>query len=158
MQTKYFRINEKEYCHITDDTIFIINSKQVTRVPLEFELGEGWGIASVLNYILFTFLFGYVAISTSFYGAVFLTNIINYGALFLLFLSFVRIRNGMVSSKTPTISREKIKSVCFKTPKFSYPRLVIYFNGPEGKVLRKIIPIYNQKEALSVLKDTGILN
>jgi len=158
MQTKYFRINKKEYCHITDETIFIINSKEVARIPAEFELGEGWGIASVLNYILFTFLFGYVAISTSFYGAVFFTNMINFGALFLLFLSFVRIRNSIVSSRTPTISREKIRSVYFKTPKFSYPRLIIYFNGPEGKVLRKIIPVYNKHEALSVLNDAGILN
>lgn len=157
MQTKYFKINKKEYCHITDDTIFIINSKEVTRIPLEFELGEAWGIVSILNYLLFAFLFVYTAICTSYFGINFLKEPINYGALFLLFTSFIRIRDGLVSSRTPTIKRSTIKSVHFKTPKFSYPRLVIYFAGPEGKVLRKIIPIMYKQEALPILKETGII-
>jgi hypothetical protein len=157
MQTKYFRINKKEYCHITDDTIFIINSKEVARIPAEFELGEGWGIASVLNYILFAFLFVYTAASASYYGLQFFKNPINYGAIFLLLISFIRIKNGVMSSRTPTIPRNKIKSVYFKTPRFSYPRLVIYFNGPEGKVLRKTIPILYKQEALPILKETGVL-
>lgn len=157
MQTKYFRVNKKEYCHITDDLVFIINSKEVTRVPLEFELGEGWGITSTLNYILFTFLFVYTAGSVSYYGAEFFKHIINYGALFLLFLSFVRVKEGFLSSRTPTIRRDKIRTVHFKTPKFSYPRLLIYFEGPEGKVLRKIIPVLYKKEALPVLQETGLM-
>lgn len=157
MQTKYFRINKKEYCHITDDALFIINSKEVTRIPLEFELGEGWGIVSVLNYILFAFLFVYTAVCTSYYGINFFKEPINYGALFLLFLSFVKIKNGFVSSRTPTIPRRKIKSAYFKTPRFSYPRLIIYFMGPEGKVLRKIIPVMYKQEALPILKETGVI-
>ena len=157
MQTNYFRINKKEYCHITDDTVFIIDSKEVTRVPLEFELGEEWGIMSVVNYIAFTFLFLYVAISLTHYGINFFKHPFNYGALFLLYISFTRIKNGFLSSRTPTITRSKIKSVYFKTPKFSFPRLIIYFKGPEGKVLRKIIPVLYKKEALPVLHETGLL-
>ena len=157
MQTKYFRINKKEYCHITDDAIFIINSKEVTRIPEEHELGEGWGVLSMLNYMLFAFLFVYTAISTTYYGIAFFKQPLNYGALFLLFISFIRIKEGFISSRTPTIPRNKIKSVYFKTPRFSYPRLVIYFEGPEGKVLRKIIPILFKLEALPVLKETGVL-
>ncbi len=157
MQTKYFRVNKKEYCHITDQIIFVINSKEVSRVPLEFELGEGWGIISMLNYIVFVFLFIYTTISLSAYGANYFLQPINYGTLFLLILFLMRIKNGFVASRTPTISRNKIKSIYFKTPKFSYPRLVIYFTGPEGKVLRKTIPIRNKKEALAVLKETGVL-
>ena len=157
MQTKYFRINKKEYCHITDDTIFIINSKEVSRIPLEHDLGEEWGIASVLNYLLFTFLFVYTGMAVSSYGLNFFKQPLNYGALFLLFLSFVRIKNGFLSSRTPTVIRKKIKSIYFKTPKFSFPRLVIYFEGPEGKVLRKIIPILYKKEALPILQETGLV-
>lgn len=157
MQTKYFRVNKKEYCHITDDTIFVINSKVVTRIPLEFELGEGWGIASIFNYLLFAFLFVYCAICISYYDINFFKEAINYGALFLLFLSFIRIKNGFMSSRTPTISRDKIKSVYFKTPRFSYPRVVIYFTGPEGKVLRKTISVMYKKEALPMLKETGLM-
>jgi hypothetical protein len=157
MQTRYFRINKKEYCHITDDTIFIINTKQPTRIPLEHELGEGWGIASILNYIFFAFIFVYTAISVSYYGIHFFKHPLNYGALFLLFISFVRVKNGFISSKTPTIKREKIRSVYFKTPRFSFPRVVIYFDGPEGKVLRKSIPVLYKKEALSVLEETGLM-
>jgi len=157
MQTKYFRINSKEYCHITDDTIFIINSKKVTRIPLEHDLGEGWGVLSILNYLLFIFLFGYMAISLMYYGVSFFKQPINYGALFLLFISFVRIKEGFLSSKTPTITRSKIKSVYFKSPTFSFPRLVIYFDGPEGKVVRKIIPVLYKKEALPVLQEVGLM-
>ncbi len=157
MQTKYFRVNKKEYCHITDDIIFVINSKEVARVPLEFELGEGWGVKSMFNYILFAFFFAYITFSISAYGQGFFLQPLNYGALFLLFLFLIRIKNGFVTSRTPTIHRSKIKSVYFKTPKFSYPRLVIYFTGPEGKTLRKIIPVLYKKEALAVLKETGIL-
>lgn len=157
MQTKYFRINKKEYCHITDDKIFILNSKEVIRIPLEHELGEEWGILSILNYFLFAFLFLYTAFSLSYYGTVFFSFLLNYGAVFLLLISFIRIKEGFLSSKTPTILRSKIKSVYLKTPFYSFPRLVIYFEGPEGKVLRKIIPILYKKEALPILKDLGYL-
>lgn len=157
MQTSYFRVNKKEYCHISDDTVFIINSKEVTRVPLEHELAEGWGIVSVLNYIFFVFIFFYTAFSVSYYGIYFFSHILNYGALFLLFVSLMRIKNGFNSSTTPTIMRNKIKSVHFKTPKFSFPRLVIYFEGPEDKIVRKIIPVLYKKEALPVLKKTGLI-
>jgi len=157
MQTKYFRINKKEYCHITAEEIFIFNSKEPTRIPLEHELGEGWGVLSILNYITFFFLFVYVAISVTYYGAGFFKMWLNYGALILLFLSLKRIQDGFNSSRTPTIQRSKIKNVVFKTPKFSYPRLLIYFEGPEGKVLRRKIPVLYKKEALPVLKETGVL-
>lgn len=157
MQTKYFRINKKEYCHITDDAIFIINSKEVARIPLEHDLGEAWGIVSILNYLLFTFLFVFTAISIAYYGFYFFKQPINYGALFLLFISFMRVKEGFLSSRTPTIIRNKIKSVYFKTPKFSFPRLVIYFDGPEGKVVRKIIPVLYKKEALPILQEAGLM-
>lgn len=157
MQTKYFRVSKKEYCHITDDTVFVINTKKVVRVPLEHELGEGWGVLSILNYIFFAFIFIYTGIALTYYGEYFFKHPVNYGALFLLVLSFMRIKNGFVGSSTPTISRRKIRSVYFKTPKFSYPRVLIYFEGPEGKVLRKIIPVLYKKEALAVLEDTGLL-
>jgi hypothetical protein len=158
MQTTHFRINEKEHCHINEDVIFIINGKEVTRVPLEHELSEAWGIASILNYILFVLLFGYVSVSINMHGADFFRNPFNYGALFLMILSFMRIQQGLVSSKTPTIYRSKIRSVYFKTPFYSYPRLVIYFEGPEGKVLRRTFPILYKQEALPVLKETGLIN
>jgi hypothetical protein len=157
MQTKYFRINKKEYCHINDEVIFIIGSKQVTRVPLEHELSEAWGIVSIINYILFVLLFVYVSVSINLKGGYFFKEPYNYGALFLMILSFIRIQQGMVTSKTATIYRNKIKSVYFKTPFFSYPRLVIYFEGPEGKVLRRIFPILYKQEALPVLKEVGLL-
>lgn len=156
MQTKYFRISKKEYCHITDDQIFIFNTREPTRIPLEHELGEGWGVLSILNYITFFFLFVYVAISITYYGMDFFKIWINYGALLLLFLSFKRIQDGFNSSRTPTIQRNKIKNVLLKTPKFSYPRLLVYFEGPEGKVLRRKIPVLYKKEALPVLKETGV--
>lgn len=156
MQTSYFRVSKKEFCHITDDTIFIFNSKTPTRIPLEHELGEGWGITSVLNYILFFFLFAYTAMSITYYGMNFFKEVINYGGLLLLFLSFKRIQDGFHSSSTPTISRNKIRTVYLKSPKFSFPRLVIYFEGPEGKVLRRTISILYKKEAIPVLESTGV--
>ena len=157
MQTKYFRVSKKEYFHITDDVIFIFNSKEPTRIPLEYDLGEHWGIVSVFNYIVFLLLLGYTLMNINIYGFNFLMNSINYGALFLLFLSFVRIKNGFITSRTPTITRSKIRSVYFKTPKFSYPRLVIYFDGPEGKVLRRTFSVLYKQEALPVLKEAGLL-
>jgi hypothetical protein len=157
MQTKYFRANKKEYCHITDDTVFIVNSKIPTRVPLEHTLGEGWGIKSVINYIIFFFLFVYNALSATYYGMDYIKQPLNYCALFLLFLSFKRIQDGFNSSTTPNIPRSKIKNVLFKTPRFSYPRLVIYFEGPEGKILRRTISVLYKQEALPVLKETGLL-
>ncbi len=157
MQTKYFRVNKKEYCHITEDAVFVLNTKDVTRVPLEHELGEGWGVLSILNYIFFAFIFVYTTIALSYYGSYFFKHPVNYGALFLLFLSFIRIKNGLMSSETPTIKRDKIRTVYFKTPRFSFPRVVIYFDGPEGKVLRKIIPVLYKQEALPVLEETGLV-
>jgi hypothetical protein len=155
MQTKYFRTSKKEYCHITDDTIFIFNSKEPNRIPLEHEVSNAWGILSVLNYILFFFLFAYVAISVNVYGFSFFKHVANYGGLFLLFISFMRIQRGLTSSNTPTIQRSKIKGIHFKTPPFSYPRLLIYFEGPEGKVLRRSISILYKREALPILKEVG---
>jgi hypothetical protein len=157
MQTKFFRVNKKEYCHITDDTLFITNTKTPQHIPLEYELGEGWGIMSVLNYLTFFFLFVYTAISVTYYGTDFLKEPLNYAALFLLFLSLKRMQDGFNGSRTPTIQRGKIKNVIFKTPKFSYPRLLVYFEGPEGKVLRRKIPVLYKQEALPVLKETGLL-
>lgn len=157
MQTNCFKVNKKEYCHITEDKIFIINSKEVTRIPLEHDLSEAWGIASVLNYLVFAFLFAYIGFSVSYYGAAFFNEPVNYGGLLLLLLSFVRVKNGFLSSRTPCISRNKIKSVYFKTPWYSFPQLVIYFEGPEEKMLRRIIPVLNKQEALAVLKETDLL-
>ncbi len=157
MQVNYFRINKKEYCHITEDKLFIINSKEVKRIPLEHDLSEAWGIVSVLNYLVFAFLFAYISISASNYGVDFFKEPINYGGILLLLLSFIRIKNGFLSSNTPCISRNKIKNVYFKTPWYSFPQLVIYFEGPEGKLLRRIIPILNKQEALLVLTDAGLL-
>jgi hypothetical protein len=157
MQTKYFRINKKEYCHINDEVIFIINSKEVTRVPLEHELSEAWGIVSVINYIFFILLFVYVSVSINMKGIYFFKELFNYGALFLMLFSFVRIQQGLVSSKTAAIYRDKIRSVYFKTPFYSYPRLVVYFEGPEGKVLRRTFPVLYKQEALPILKEAGLL-
>lgn len=158
MQTKYFRVNEKEYCHINDEVIFVFNSKTPTRIPLEHELGEGWGIMSILNYIWFTFLFVFVGVSATYYGIDFFKQWINYGAIALLILSLMRVKEGFITSRTPTIYRNKIKSVYFKTPKFSFPRLVIYFAGPEGKVLKRTIPVLYKQEALPLLIETKIIN
>ncbi len=157
MQTKYFRANDKEFCHITDEYIFITSTKEPTRIPPEHELSEAWGIISVLNYILFVLLFAYSAVSVNYYGFNFLKYPINYGGLFLLFLSFRRIQTGLNSSRTPTIKRSKIKAVYYKTPKFSYPRLLIYFEGPEGKTLSRKISTLYKKEALPVLEETGLV-
>jgi hypothetical protein len=157
MQTTYFRINKKEYCHINDEYIFIVNTKEPTRIPLAHELGEGWGIVSVLNYIVFGFLFVYTAMAITYYGFEFFIHPINYGAIILLLISFIRVKEGFLSSKTPMIERKKIRNVLFKTPKFSFPRLVIYFDGPEGKVIRRIIPVLYKKEALPVLERVGLL-
>ena len=158
MQTNYFRTSRKEYCHITDDTLFIFNSTKPHRIPYEFELSEAWGIFSILNYILFFFLFAYTAISITYYGMAFFKQPVNYAALFLLVLSLKRVQDGFNTSKTPTIRRSMIRSVYFKTPRISYPRLVIYFEGPEGKVLRRTISVLYKQEALPVLKETGLVS
>jgi hypothetical protein len=157
MQTHFFRINNKEYCHISHDTLFIVNSKEVIRVPLEHELGESWGVISILNYLIFAFLFVYTALSITYYGFDFFAHPLNYGAIILLLIAFKRVKDGFQNSRTPTIPRHKIRNVEFRTPKFSYPRLIVYFNGPEGKVLRKIIPVLYKQEALPVLRETGLI-
>lgn len=157
MQTKYFKVNKKEYCHITDENIFVTNEKIPTRVPLEYDLSEAWSVKSILNYIFFGLLFIYTAISINYYGVNFFKHIENYGAILLLLLSFVRMKNGFLSSYTPTINRSSIKSVYFKTPFFSFARLVIYFEGPEGKTLRKVIPVLYKKQAESILKELKLI-
>jgi hypothetical protein len=95
--------------------------------------------------------------SVSYYNVGFFTEPINYGGLLLLFLSFIRIKEGFISSDTPTIPRNKIKSVYLKSPMFSYPRVVIYFDGPEGKVLRRNISVKYKKEAEQILAEEGLL-
>jgi hypothetical protein len=157
MEKTYFRINKKEYCHINDEYIYIVNTDKPTRVPLAHELGEGWGIGSILNIITFVFLFVYVAMSVSYYGAAFLKEPLNYGAILLLIIFAVRIKEGFLSSRTPMIERRNIRNVILKSPRFSYPRLLIYFVGPEGKVLRRRIPILYKQEALPVLRAAGLL-
>jgi hypothetical protein len=157
MQTRFFRVNKKEYCHISDDAVFIINSKVVSRVPLEHELGEGWGVISIFNYLIFGFLFVYTALSITQYQFDFFIHPINYGAIILLLIFFSRVKKGFQSSRTPMIPRNKIKNVHFKTPKFSYPRLVVYFDGPEGKVVRKIIPVLYKQEAIPVIRESGLM-
>jgi uncharacterized membrane protein YdbT with pleckstrin-like domain len=157
IQSTYFRVNKKEYCHITDNEIFIFGSKTPNHVPAEHTLSEAWGIMSVLNYLFFIFLFAYTAISIISQEINFFKNVYNYGGLTLLILSFMQIQKGFISSKTPTIPLRKIKSVYFKTPMFSFPRLVVYFDGPEGKVLQRTIPVLYKQEALSVLQDSKLL-
>jgi hypothetical protein len=157
MQTNYFRINKKEYCHINDEYIFIVNTKEPTRVPLAHDLGEGWGVISILNYIVFAFLFIYTAMAITYYGFDFFVHPLNYGAIILLLISFMRVKEGFLSSRTPMIERKKIKNILFKSPKFSFPRLIIYFEGPEGKVIRRVIPILYKKEAIPVLERTGLM-
>ena len=157
MESKYFRINKKEYCHITDKEIFIVNTKNPTRIPLELELGEGWGIKSVLNYIWFVLLFVFLGSSITYYGVAFFKEPINYGAIALLVFSYIRIKNGFVTSRTPTIKREAITNTVFKAPKFSYPRLIVKFKGPEGKILKRIIPILYKQEALPILQEEKLI-
>lgn len=157
MDTKYFRVNNSEYCHITDDTIFITSGKDPKRIPLEYTLSEAWGIVSILNYFLFTALLIYISSTVTNLGMNFFKKPISYGTLFVLFYSFVRIKNGFITSKTATISRNKIKATYFKTPRFSYPQLVIYFEGPAGKVLKRTIPALYTKEAMPVLTETGLI-
>ncbi len=157
MQTRFFRINKKEYCHISDEAVFVINSKEVSRVPLEHELDESWGVISIFNYLIFGFLFIYVAMSITYYQFDFFIHPLNYGAIFLLLIVFRRVKEGFLSSRTPMIPRRRIKNVHFKTPKFSFPRLVIYFDGPGGKVVRKIIPVLYKQEAIPVIRETGLM-
>lgn len=157
MQTNCFRVNKNEYCHITDDLIFINSGKDDKRIPPPHELSEAWGIASVFNYIFFVFLLGFIGIETTIRGNSFFMNPINYGAVFLLFMSLRRIQQGLVTSKTSTIGRNKIKSVSIKTPMFSFPRVEIYFDGPEGKVLRRSIPILYKKEAHAAMEAAGLV-
>ncbi|MDQ3048628.1 MAG: hypothetical protein M3R27_13850 [Bacteroidota bacterium] len=156
MPDNYFRINKKEYLHITDEHIFVVNSKTPGRIPLEFELSEAWGVISILNYIIFIFLFGYTVISMMYYGFDFFAHPINYGGIILLLISFRRVKEGFLSSRTPMIQRSKIRTAHLKSPKFSFPRLVIYFEGPEGKVLRRTFPILYKKEAIPVLERSGL--
>lgn len=156
--TKYFRTTTGEYCHIDDDTVYIFNTKEPTRIPLEHEVSDAWGIKSVLNYIFFVMILMYTMFSVSYYGINFFKQPLNYGALLLLFMSFVKIKEGFISSTTPTIQRSKIKTVHFKTPMFSYPRVVIYFEGPEGKVLRRTISVKYKQEGIQILKEVGLMN
>ncbi len=158
MENNYFRVNNKEYCHITNDHVFIFNSKVPTRVPVEHGLSEAWGILSVLNYIFFFLIFIYTAFSVMYYGGDFFVNPVNYAAVFLLILSMKRIMDGKFTSRTPSIQRSKIRSVEFKTPRFSYPRVNIFFEGPEGKVLKRVIPVLYKQEALPVLERTKLLS
>ena len=158
LPTKHFRTTTSEFCHISDDTVFIFNSKEPTRIPLEHELSNAWAVKSILNYIFFAFMLIYILFSVSYYGGDFFKEPFNYGALLLLFLSFMKIKEASLSSNTPIIPRSKIKSVYLKTPKFSYPRVVIYFDGPEGKVLRRSISVKYKKEAEQVLIETGLMN
>ena len=157
MQTKHFRTTTGEYCHISKDTVFIFNTKEPSRIPLEHELSNAWSVKSILNYIFFMLLLFYTLFSVSYYNVGFFMEPINYGGLLLLFLSFVRIKEGFISSNTPMIPRNKIKSVYLKSPMFSYPRVVIYFDGPEGKVLRRNISIKYKKEAEQLLSEEGLL-
>jgi hypothetical protein len=157
MEKTYFRINKKEYCHINDEYIYIVNTSGPSRIPLAHELGEGWGIMNILNIIVFVFLFAYVAMSFSYYGNEFLKEPLNYGGILLLILFLIRIKESFLGSRTPTIERKKIKNVVLKTPRFSFPRVLVYFEGPEGKVLRRRIPILYKQEALPVLKAAGLL-
>jgi|GEM_PF-1657798 len=157
MQTKFFRINDKEYCHISDEAIFIFNSKEPTRIPLEDELGNAWGISSILNYIVFVLLLFYTSSSLGKYSMSFFKYPINYGGLLLLFMSLIKIKEGFQTSSSPTIPRKKVRSVYLKSPKFSYPSVAIYFDGPEGKILRRNIRVSNKKEALLILQETGLI-
>lgn len=157
MEKSYFRINSREYCHINDEYIFIVNTKEPTRIPVAFDLGEGWGVMSTLNYLVFAFLFVYTAASLTFYGYDFFIHPINYGAIILLLMAFMRVKEGFLSSRTPTIIRKTIKFVILKTPRFASPHILIYFDGPEGKVVRRKIPILYKKEALPVLQAKGLL-
>src|ERR1043165_444214 len=156
MNTRYFRTTTKEYCHISDDVIFIFNSKEPHRIPLEHELGNAWSVKAILNYIYFGLILLYTMFSVTYYGVDFFMQPLNYGAIFLLFLTFIRMKEFMISSNTPTIPRSKIRNVIFKTPRFSYARVVIYFVGPEGKVLRRTISVKYPKEALPVLRESGL--
>ena len=124
---------------------------------MEEELSNAWGISSVLNYIVFVLLLIYTSIALSAYGMNFFKNPINYGGILLLFLCFIRIKKGFQTSSTPTIQRSKIRSVYMKSPKFSFPRMVIYFDSLEGKVLSRTIRIMYKKEALPVLKEMGLV-
>jgi hypothetical protein len=157
MEKTYFRINKKEYCHINDEYIFIVNKQSPDRVPLAHELGEGWGVINILNIIFFVLLFTYTGMAISYYGISFFREIWNYAALFLLIVFLVRIKESYLSSRTPTISRRKILNVVLKKPRFSFPHINIYFEGPEGKTLRRRIPILYLKEAEPVLRHTGLL-
>jgi hypothetical protein len=157
MKTTYFKATSKEYCHVNDEFIFIFNSKEPTRIPLEFDLSETWGIASMINYIVFGLLLLYTGFSVLYYKINYFKYPVNYGALFLLFLTLKRINDGMHASKTPTIRRSSIKSASIQTPWFSFPRLVVYFDGPEGKVLKRSISIYRKKEAIQVLTEAGVI-
>lgn len=157
MERSYFRINKREYCHINDEYIFIVNTKEPTRIPHAFELGEGWGIMSILNYLSFTFLFVYIAFSVTYYGADFFVHPLNYGAIILLLIFFARVKEGFLSSRTPTIERKKIKNVVLKTPRFASPHILVYFEGPEGKVIRRKITILYKQEAIPVLKGKGLI-
>jgi hypothetical protein len=157
MQTKHFRTTTNEYCHITNDYVFIFNSKEPSRIPVEHDLSNAWSIKNVLNIVLFAILLFYVMGSVNYYGIYFFKEPINYGGLVLLFLLLVRIKENFMSSNTPVILRNTIKAVYLKKPKFSYARVVIYFVGPEGKVLRRKISVKYPIEAEKVLKEEGLL-
>lgn len=157
MEPSYFRVNKREYCHINDEYIFIVNAKEPTRIPLAHDLGEGWGVISILNYLVFTFLFVYIALSINYYGFDFFIHPLNYGAIILLLIAFMRVKEGFLSSRSPTIERKSITNVVLKKPRFAQPHILVYFNGPEGKVIRRRITILYMQEAIPVLKAKGLL-
>ncbi len=156
MQTNYFRINKKEYCHFTEDYIFITNTKTPTFIPEEHDLGESYSISSILNYIFFAFIMAYCFFAIAYYGKQFFAEPLNYAAIFLLILSMRRVQQGFNASKSPSINRSKLKNILFKTPKFSFPRLEIYFVGPNNKTLKRTISVLYKKEALNILEKENI--
>src|ERR1043166_1443074 len=149
--TRFFRTTTKEYCHISEDTVFIFNSAQPTRIPLEHEFGDAWSIKAVMNFIGLGLITLYLMFAAGYYGNNFFKVIDNYPAILIFFLLFIRMKNFMVGSTTPTIQRNKITNVIFKKPVFSFARILIYFEGPEGKILRRAISVKYPKEAMPVL-------
>jgi hypothetical protein len=157
MQTEYFKVTKEEYCHISDEAIFLTGDEIINHMPKPHDLGEGWGVKSIVNYLLVFLLGMYILLSVGLYGLAFFIAPVSYGAMFLFVLLAYKAKDRFNKSMSPYIYRNTIKSAEIKSQLFAAPSLEIYFDGPEGKVLRRNFPILYKNNALKVLENSGIL-
>jgi hypothetical protein len=150
----HFVLSDGQYCHVLEDRLYIGKRQLPSSLPPPNNRLDYFLLALQVLGVCVLGFFTVMTVITSYYVVTFTLGAL----LILLGLSLIR-STGFTA--TPVIMREDVVGVDFKKRSFGYDVFIVNYSGPEGKLWKRRLIIYDSaacvKQAVDVMQEAGLL-